>query len=69
VLAQMYGAAVTKACANKTASRAELRNAFGKVKLGSTILGSGIRFTINGDIAGAKFFIFKIVDGKYETVQ
>ena len=34
----------------------------------STILGTPIRFTVNGDIAGAKFHIFKIVNGKYETV-
>jgi branched-chain amino acid transport system substrate-binding protein len=69
VLAQMYATAVTKACANKTASRAEIRAAFGKVKLASTILGTPISFTINGDIAGAEFHIFKIVGGKYETVQ
>jgi branched-chain amino acid transport system substrate-binding protein len=69
VLAQMYAAAVTKACKNGTATRAEVRQAFGKVALASTILGTPIRFTINGDIAGAAFHIFKIVDGKYETVQ
>ncbi len=69
VLAQILAAAVTKACSNGTASRAEVRNAFGKVTLASTILGGGIKFTINGDIAGAKFFIFKIVNGKYQTVQ
>ena len=25
-------------------------------------------FTANGDVAGAKFHIFKIVNGKYQTV-
>jgi branched-chain amino acid transport system substrate-binding protein len=69
VLAQMYAAAVQKACKNGTATRAEVRKAFGKVALASTILGTPIRFTINGDIAGAAFHIFKIVNGKYETVQ
>ncbi|MDX6485677.1 MAG: branched-chain amino acid transport system substrate-binding protein [Gaiellaceae bacterium] len=69
VLAQAYAAAVTKACKDKKITRAELRGAFTKVKLGSTILGTPISFTINGDIAGAQFHIFKIVNGKYETVQ
>jgi branched-chain amino acid transport system substrate-binding protein len=69
VLAQLYAAAVTKACKNGTATRAEVRTAFSKLALPSTILGTGIKFTINGDIAGAAFHIFKIVDGKYQTVQ
>jgi branched-chain amino acid transport system substrate-binding protein len=69
VLAQMYANAVTKACKNKTITRAELRADFGKVSIKSTILGTPIRFTANGDLAGAKFHIFKIVGGKYQTVQ
>ncbi|MGZ8715677.1 MAG: branched-chain amino acid ABC transporter substrate-binding protein [Gaiellaceae bacterium] len=66
--AQAYAAAVTKACKDKKISRAEVRNAISKVNLKSTILGSGVKFTINGDVAGAKFHIFKIVNGKYQTV-
>jgi branched-chain amino acid transport system substrate-binding protein len=69
VLAQMYANAVTKACKDKKISRAELRKDFAKVSLKSTILGTPIRFTANGDLAGAKFHIFKIVNGKYQTVQ
>jgi branched-chain amino acid transport system substrate-binding protein len=69
VLAQMYSTAITKSCANGTISRAELRANFAKVSLPTTILGTPIRFTANGDLAGAKFHIFKIVNGKYETVQ
>src|SRR5581483_3777559 len=69
VLAQMYANAVTKACKDKKISRTELRKDFAAVKLPSTILGTPIRFTANGDLAGAKFHIFKIVNGKYETVQ
>jgi branched-chain amino acid transport system substrate-binding protein len=68
VLAQMYASAITKACANKTITRAELRADFAKVKLKSTILGTPISFTANGDLAGAEFHIFKIVGGKYQTV-
>jgi branched-chain amino acid transport system substrate-binding protein len=69
VLAQMYSSAITKACKDKKISRAELRKDFAKVSLTSTILGTPIRFTANGDLAGAKFHIFKIVNGKYQTVQ
>jgi branched-chain amino acid transport system substrate-binding protein len=68
VLAQMYANAITKSCADHKISRAEVRKNFAKVSLSSTILGSGIRFAGNGDIANAKFHIFKIVNGKYQTV-
>jgi branched-chain amino acid transport system substrate-binding protein len=68
VLAQMYATAVTKSCKNGTISRAELRKNFAKVSLPTTILGTPIRFTANGDLAAAKFHIFKIVNGKYQTV-
>ena len=69
VLAQMYANAITKACKDGKISRAEVRKDFAKVSLPSTILGTPIRFTANGDLAGAKFHIFKIVNGKYQTVQ
>jgi branched-chain amino acid transport system substrate-binding protein len=69
VLAQMYANAITKSCKDKKITRAELRKNFAKVSLKSTILGTPIRFTKNGDLAGAKFHIFKIVNGKYTTVQ
>jgi branched-chain amino acid transport system substrate-binding protein len=68
VLAQMYANAITRACKDNKITRAEVRKAFAKVSLGSTILGTPIRFTANGDLAGAKFHVFKIVNGKYETV-
>jgi branched-chain amino acid transport system substrate-binding protein len=69
VLAQMYASAITTSCKDGKITRAELRKNFAKVSLRSTILGTPIRFTANGDLAGAKFHIFKIVNGKYETVQ
>jgi branched-chain amino acid transport system substrate-binding protein len=69
VLAQMYANAVTKSCKDNKITRAELRKNFAKVSLPGTILGTPIRFTAGGDLAGAKFHIFKIVNGKYETVQ
>src|SRR5437764_928413 len=69
VLAQMYATAITKSCTDGKITRAELRKNFAKVALKSTILGTPIRFTANGDLAGAKFHIFKIVNGKYQTIQ
>jgi branched-chain amino acid transport system substrate-binding protein len=69
VLAQMYANAITTSCKDGKITRAELRKNFAKVSLTSTILGTPIRFTANGDLAGAKFHIFKIVNGKYQTVQ
>src|SRR4051795_4350263 len=69
VLAQMYANAITKACKDHKISRTEVRKDFAKVSLPSTILGTPVRFTANGDLAGAKFHIFKIVNGKYQTIQ
>jgi branched-chain amino acid transport system substrate-binding protein len=69
VLAQMYANAITKSCKDHKITRTELRKNFAKVSLSSTILGTPIRFTSRGDLAGAKFHIFKIVNGKYPTVQ
>jgi branched-chain amino acid transport system substrate-binding protein len=69
VLAQMFASAITTSCKDGKITRAELRKNFAKVSLKSTILGTPIRFTANGDLAGAKFHIFKIVNGKYQTVQ
>ena len=68
VLAQMYSIAVTRACKNGTISRAEVRKDFAKVSIKATILGGPMKLTVKGDVAGAKFHIFKIVNGKYVTV-
>jgi branched-chain amino acid transport system substrate-binding protein len=68
VLAQMYAAAITTACKDGKISRAEVRKDVLKVSLKSTILGGAIKLTANGDVAGAKFHIFKIENGKYVTV-
>jgi branched-chain amino acid transport system substrate-binding protein len=65
VAAQMYATAATAACKDGKISRDEIRLAVAKVKLPSTILGGSMAFTANGDVAGAKFFVFKIVGGKY----
>jgi branched-chain amino acid transport system substrate-binding protein len=69
VAAQIYATAATVACKDGKITRTELRQAVAKVKLASTILGGPMSFTPNGDVAGAKFFVFKIVNGKYTTVS
>jgi branched-chain amino acid transport system substrate-binding protein len=69
VAAQAYAAAVQKACSDGSISRAELKADYAKVSLPSTILGSPLKFTSKGDVAGSKFHIFKIVNGKYKTVS
>jgi len=69
VLAQMYATAVQKACSDNKISRAEVRADLAKVRLASTIFGGPVAFTSTGDVAGAKFYIFKIQsDGSYKTV-
>lgn len=68
VLAQMYANAITTACKDGKISRAEVRKDVLKVHLPNTILGGPIRLTAKGDVAGAKFHIFKIENGKYVTV-
>jgi branched-chain amino acid transport system substrate-binding protein len=69
VLAQMYATAIQKACSDNKISRAEVRADLAKVRLASTIFGGPVSFTSTGDVAGAKFYIFKIQsDGTYKTV-
>jgi branched-chain amino acid transport system substrate-binding protein len=67
VAAQAFATAITKACTKGSISRASLRKAFAHVALRSSLIGP-IRFTANGDVANAKFHIFKIVNGKYVTI-
>jgi branched-chain amino acid transport system substrate-binding protein len=69
VATQLYATAITAACKDGKITRTELRKALSKVRLASTILGGKMAFTPNGDVAGAKFFVFKIQDGKYRTVS
>jgi len=69
VAAQLYATAATLACKDGKITRTELRQAVAKVKIASTILGGPMSFTANGDVSGAKFFVFKIADGKYTTVS
>jgi len=70
VAAQVYANAITKACkaGHNKITRASVRKWVAKTALPATILGGPLKFTANGDVAGAKFHIFKIVNGQYVTV-
>ena len=56
--------AVNTACKDGSATRAEVTANVRRTNIPS-ILGGQVRFTKNGDVAGAKFYVFKITNGKY----
>lgn len=56
--------ATDSACRDGSATRAEVAAAVKKTNIPS-ILGGTIRFTAKGDPVGAKFYTFKITNGKY----
>jgi branched-chain amino acid transport system substrate-binding protein len=60
VAAQVVVGAVTKACADGKASRAEVRKDIAKTKLKSSILGLPVSFTAGGDLKGGGFGIYQI---------
>jgi len=69
VAAQVLANAAQRACKDGTISRAEMRAQIKKTNLRQTILGTPIKFNKNGDISGAQFHVFHIVNGNYITVQ
>ena len=56
--------AINTACQDGTATRAEVAANVKRTRLPS-ILGGQVRFTSKGDVAGAKFYVFKITNGRY----
>ena len=68
VVAQLAIDAISKACADGKVTRGEVRKLIAKTNMKTSLLGVPIKFTANGDVSGAKFFIFKIVNGKYTVV-
>jgi branched-chain amino acid transport system substrate-binding protein len=66
---QIAHRALRVACRNGTATRAEVRRVIARTRLSSSVLGMPIRFTVLGDVIGARFFIFEIRNGQYVTVN
>jgi branched-chain amino acid transport system substrate-binding protein len=60
VATQVVVGAVTKACADGTATRAEVRKLVAKTKLKSSILGLPVSFKTSGDLKGGGFGIYQI---------
>ncbi len=56
--------AINTACQDGRATRAEVSANVKRTRLPS-ILGGQVRFTSKGDVAGAKFYVFKITNGRY----
>jgi branched-chain amino acid transport system substrate-binding protein len=69
VAAQVVVGAVTKACADGKATRAEVRKNIAKTKLSSSILGLPVSFQASGDLKGGKFGIYQIQkNGSYKPI-
>lgn len=56
--------AINTACRDGAATRAEVTANVKRTNLPS-ILGGQIRFTAKGDVAGARYYMFKVTNGKY----
>ena len=69
VAAQVLVGAVTKACADGKATRAEVRKDIAKTKLKSSILGLPVSFKASGDLKGGNFGIYQIQsNGSFKPV-
>jgi branched-chain amino acid transport system substrate-binding protein len=67
---EVVATAILAACEDGDPSREAVADQIRQVSLQDSILGQPIAFDDNGDIKGAKFFIFKIDDkGQFENVQ
>jgi ABC-type branched-subunit amino acid transport system substrate-binding protein len=69
VATQAAHAALRAACADGQVTRAEVLAQLPKVSLGNILLGGGFKFNKNNDPATAKFYLFRVVDGKAQFVR
>jgi branched-chain amino acid transport system substrate-binding protein len=60
VATQVAIAAIRKACADGSATRAEVQRALRATQLPRTVLGRGLAFTPTGDVQDARYSIFKL---------
>jgi branched-chain amino acid transport system substrate-binding protein len=68
VAMQVMYVAVKAACANGTATRAEVIQKMQATNLGTTLLGFSMKFNSNHDPLAARFYLFKVVNGKTQPV-
>ena len=68
VAMQVMFVAVKAACANGTATRSEVMSKMQSTDLKSTILGYPMKFNLNHDPVAARFYLFKVVNGKTRPV-
>lgn len=62
--------AVERACEGRAATREAVAEEIGRTNQSRTILGRPIRFDENGDVEGARFFVFQVQgEGEYELVE
>jgi branched-chain amino acid transport system substrate-binding protein len=66
---QVVATAILAACEEGDPSREAVAEQIRQVSLPDSILGQPIAFDDNGDIKGAKFFIFRVRGGNFELVQ
>lgn len=59
--------AMNAACRDKKITRAEVTR-FVRITNVPSILGGNIRFTARGDVRAAKFYVFKVTNGRYSLV-
>jgi len=60
--------AIRQACADGSATRAEVHRVLKRTLIPQTVLGRGLRFTARGDARGATFSIFKLGAGGKKTL-
>src|SRR5215208_541618 len=68
VAMQVMFVAVKAACANGTATRAEVIQKMQATNLGTTLLGFSMKFNSNHDPLAARFYLFRVVNGKTQPV-
>jgi branched-chain amino acid transport system substrate-binding protein len=70
VAAQVIAEAISTSCSDGKTSRAEVRKDIAKISLPTSLLGHGIKFTPNGDVATGGVTVFQIQpNGTYKLVS
>jgi branched-chain amino acid transport system substrate-binding protein len=69
VAAQVVLGAVERACRDGKATRAEVRTQLARTRLGASVLGMPVSFTRRGDLARARFFVYKVSNGNFVLVR